>query len=166
MSFVVQLAWYLISALIFENSFFPLSHLKVWLLRLFGSKVSRCVYIKPNVKIKYPWKLTIKTGSSIGECVWIDNTEQVKIGAKTCVSQGVYICTGNHDYSTYELAYFGSGITIGDNCWLCAQSTILPGTIIEHGAVISAGTQVSGMVERDTIYTSKTVRSKKRRKIK
>ena len=62
---VARVIWYYTSLLFFESAWLPISVWKVWLLRRFGAKVGRGVVIKPNVRIKYPWRL------HVGDYVWI-----------------------------------------------------------------------------------------------
>ena len=69
------LLWYFTNAIFFLNPFIPFSKLKISLLRLFGAKIGKGVFIKPRVNIKYPWKLEIGNYCWIGENVWIDNLE-------------------------------------------------------------------------------------------
>src|SRR5665647_925875 len=76
--------WYFVSAVFFQNSFFPFSSFKVFLLRLFGAKVGKKMIIKPCVTIKYPWFLHTGDHSWIGENVWIDNLGMVTIGNNVC----------------------------------------------------------------------------------
>src|ERR1035437_5861741 len=95
--------WYCVNACFF-NSYFPFYSFKSFLLRLFGAEVGRNVVIKPKVNIKYPWKLKIGNHSWIGEGVWIDNLDNVVIGDHCCISQGVLLLCGNHNYkkSTFD----------------------------------------------------------------
>ena len=51
---VIRTLWYFTNALFFLNPLNPFSGLKVFLLRLFGSKVGSGVVIKPSLNIKYP----------------------------------------------------------------------------------------------------------------
>jgi len=66
-NFFKNTIWYFINAIIFKSSFFPFYKLKVFLLKIFGSKIGKNVLIKPCVNIKYPWKLEIKNNVWIGE---------------------------------------------------------------------------------------------------
>ena len=75
---------------------------------MFGAKIGNGVILKPKIFIKFPWKLEIGNNTWIGEKVWIDNIETVSIGDDCCVSQGVYFCTGNHDFKkeTFDFKTF------------------------------------------------------------
>lgn len=133
--------WYVISALFF-NSAIPGNKIRVFLLILFGSKIGKNILIKPNVKIKYPWKLIIGEDVWIGENVWIDNISKVTIGSNTCISQGAYICSGSHDFHDEEFGLLMQEVEIGSNSWIAAKSIIGPGVKIEDGSFIKFGSIV------------------------
>src|SRR5207249_2014007 len=104
--------WYGINAIVFDSWFFPFYGIKRFLLRAFGGNIGNGVVIKPRVNIKYPWKLSIGAYSWIGERVWIDSLGLIRIGAHCCISQGVYLCTGNHDWSDPLFSLVVEPITI------------------------------------------------------
>lgn len=147
---LVQVLWYLCSALVFQSPWFPFSALKVWLLRLFGASVGRGVVIKPCVRIKFPWRLQIGDFVWIGESVWIDNLATVKIGSHVCISQGAYLCTGSHDHRSITFDLITQSISISDRVWICAMVVVLPGTQVGSGSLIAAGTVIRGTVPPDT----------------
>ena len=108
-----QVLWFFIGFPLLKSYFIPFSFFKVKLLRLFGAKVGRGVRIKPDLRVKFPWLLSIGNHCWIGESVWIDNIESVKIEDQVCISQGVYLCTGNHDWSDPNFGYISKSIHIG-----------------------------------------------------
>lgn len=150
-SFIVRVAWYFCSLLLFEGGWLPISRPKLSLLRLFGATVGRGVVVKPNVRIKFPWKLRVGENTWIGQEVWIDNLAEVTIGDNCCLSQGVYLCTGSHDHqrTTFDLV-LGS-ITIESQCWIASKSVVLPGVRVGEGAVVAAGSVVVKNVDAGTI---------------
>jgi putative colanic acid biosynthesis acetyltransferase WcaF len=117
----------------------PFSSIKVLILRVFGARVGRGVYIKPGVKVKFPWLLTIKDHAWIGEDVWIDNLAQVSIGSHVCISQAAYLCTGNHDWTTPNLKLFRRPITLEDGCWVGARAIVCPGAIVGTCSIVTIG---------------------------
>lgn len=133
--------WYIFSALFF-NSFIPGSKIRVFILKLFGCRIGKNIIIKPHVKIKYPWKLIIGDNCWIGEEVWIDNISRVTVGSNTCISQGVYICAGSHDFYDEEFRLLIEDIEIGSSCWIAAKSLIGPGVKIVDGSFIKFGSKV------------------------
>ena len=134
-----RVAWYLVNAVFFQSAVFGLlpGGAKAFMLRFFGAKVGRGFVCKPRVNIKYPWFLEIGDHVWIGELSWIDNHCLVSLGNNCCVSQGVYIFTGNHDWTDPSFPFFSKPVTIGDGVWLTAFQRVLPGSCIpSHVAVL------------------------------
>ena len=80
--------WLLVQFL-FVRAWMPGTTHRKWLLTLFGARIGSGVHIKPGVRIKFPWRLTVGDHSWIGEDAWIDNLGQVEIGANCIISQGM-----------------------------------------------------------------------------
>lgn len=139
----VEAVWYLLKCAFFLSALPWPSGLKVMLLRAFGARIGRGVVIKPRVNIHFPWKLTVGDHSWIGEEVFILNFEPVTIGSHVCVSQRVFLCTGNHDYRDPAFSYRNATITIGDGTWIGACVFVGPGVKVGDGMVAVAGTVVT-----------------------
>ena len=71
--------------------------------------------------------------------MWIDNISEVEIGKNCCISQGVYLCTGNHDFSKESFDLMSENILIEDSVWIGAKSIIGPGSKISKGKFIKLG---------------------------
>ena len=155
--------WYAVNALIFDSWYCPSYQLKRKILSLFGGKTGRNIVIKPRVNIKYPWKLSIGDHTWIGEGVWIDNIECADIGAHCCISQGVYLCTGNHDWSDPAFQLTAKAITIADHAWVGAFAFIGPGVEVAEGTVVSAGSVVTTTTLPWTIYAGNPAKPVKER---
>jgi putative colanic acid biosynthesis acetyltransferase WcaF len=136
--FVVRTIWYFVSLWIFESGWFPVSGVKAAILRWFGARIGKGLVIRPHVRIKYPWKLTVGDHCWIGQQVWIDNLENVIVGSHVCISQAAYLCTGSHNHRSPTFELIVKPILIGDGAWLAARCTILQGSIIGPGVVVSA----------------------------
>lgn len=146
------LCWMIVSSVFFE-AFFPWPNkLKIMILNIFGSKISEGVVIKPNVKIKYPWFLTVGEYSWIGEFVWIDNLADVSIGKNSILSQGVYLCTGNHNFKSETFDLMLGEIKIGNSTWIGAKSVISPNVTICDQTIVSLGSVVKKSIEKPGIY--------------
>lgn len=147
-----RLAWYFVNALFFINPLNPSSALKVWLLRLFGAKVGVGVNIKPGVNVKYPWRIAIGDHSWIGERVWLDSLDDLRIGNHCCISQGAMLLTGNHDYkkSTFDLIV--KPIELRDGSWVGAQCTVCPGAVLEEDCILAVGSVAVGVLQANSIY--------------
>jgi acetyltransferase-like isoleucine patch superfamily enzyme len=78
----------------------------------------------------------------------------VSIGAKCQIGPGFTVVAEGHVSS--EEAIFGggvtrSGVTIGDDCWVGANVTVLDGVTVGNGAVIGAGTLLTRDVPANTV---------------
>ena len=118
----------------------------------FGARIGRGGKIKTNIKISEPWHLSIGDHCWIGENVWIDNLALVEIGNRVCISQGVYLCTGNHNYKEDLFNLILEKIVIEDDCWMAAKSIIAPDLASKRGSVLYLGSVVSGILQEDGIY--------------
>lgn len=145
-SLLLRVVWTVVSGVVFQTWFPWPSRLKAALLRLFGARMGRGVVVKPRVTIKYPWFLAVGDHSWLGEGVWIDCLADVKIGSQVCVSQGVFIETGNHDWKDPSFRLLTAPVVVEDGAWLAARCTLLPGSVIGRNAVVGAGVTISGCV--------------------
>jgi putative colanic acid biosynthesis acetyltransferase WcaF len=146
------LIWYFVNVLFFINPLVPLSNIKVMLLRLFGAKVGEGVNIKPRVNIKFPWLLEIGNNVWIGENVWIDNLTKVTTGNNVCISQGVLLLCGNHNYkkSTFDLIV--GEIHLEEGVWVGAKSVVCPGVTLKSHSILSVGSVANKDLQAYSIY--------------
>jgi putative colanic acid biosynthesis acetyltransferase WcaF len=145
-SFFVIGLWHLLGSPILRSNLIPLSCLKCWILRSFGALIGQGVYIKPGVRVKFPWYLNVGDHCWIGEDAWIDNLAPVTIGSHVCISQGAYLCTGNHDWTTRNMKLFRRPITLEDSCWVGARCIVCPGVTVGTGTILAAGTVLTRSV--------------------
>lgn len=148
---LVELAWMLVSAL-FVRSWLPGSAHRRFLLRLFGADIGQGVVVKPGVRVKFPWRLKVGDDSWIGEDVWIDNLAMVEIGSNCCISQGVYLCTGDHDWSKPAFDLKTGAIRINDQAWIAAKAIVRPNVSIGSGAVLALGSVATTDLAAWTVY--------------
>lgn len=160
-----RLLWYLCSALFFNsNALLPYST-KCSILRLFGASIGDGVVVKPHVHIKYPWKLSVGDHSWIGEYVWIDNLEMVKIGKHCCVSQGALILSGNHNYKSSSFDLILKPIHVEDGAWIGAKSIVTQGITVGSHAVLAVGSVASQDLKAFKVYRGNPAEMVKSREI-
>lgn len=162
----VQTLWFFVGLPLLRASLIPFSGFRRHLLRCFGARIADGVIIKPGVRVKYPWLLEIGAYTWIGEDCWVDNLAFVRIGSNVCISQGAYLCTGNHDWSDPFFGLDVRPILIKDGAWLGARSVICPGVEIDEGAVATAGCTVTGHLKAYTIYAGNPAAAVKARTIR
>ena len=68
-----------------------------------------------------------------------------------CLSQGAYLCTGNHNFRSPGFDLRLGPITIGDDAWIAARAVLAPNAQIGPGAVVAIGAVVSGAVPAGAI---------------
>ena len=140
-AFIVQL-WWLVQGTLFRWSPQFLYNWRRFLLRLFGANVGKNVFIRPTVRVTYPWKVSIEDYSWIGDDVVLYSLGEIKIGKNTVISQKSYICTGGHDYTNPTFEIYAKSINIGDEVWIATDIFVAPGVTIGRGAVVGARSTV------------------------
>jgi putative colanic acid biosynthesis acetyltransferase WcaF len=146
--------WLVVSGIFFE-SWIPGSNWRVIILRIFGSKIGSGVIIKPHCRIKFPWNLRVGDHTWIGEGSWFDNLAPIDIGSNVCISQGTYLCTGSHDWTSIGFDLLAVPIEIADHAWIAAFAVVAPGTLVQEGAVVGMRQLVSGEIPAWTILQAK-----------
>jgi len=151
--FLKRMAWHYVNCIFFKSGYFPFYSIKVFLLKFFGAKVGKGVFIKPFVNIKYPWMLSIGDHVWIGENVWIDNIALVSINNNVCISQGAYLLTGNHDYKKSTFDLLPGKIVLEEGVWIGAQSIVCPGITCKSHSILSVGAVATRQLEAYFIYS-------------
>ncbi|MEM1303324.1 MAG: WcaF family extracellular polysaccharide biosynthesis acetyltransferase [Planctomycetota bacterium] len=148
---LTQVAWYFCSLALVECRWLPFSSVRCAVLRWFGARIGHGVRIKPRVRIKFPWRLSVGDYTWIGEDAWIDNLADVQIGSHACVSQGAYLCTGSHDARSTGFELITKPITLADGAWVAARAVVLPGVELGPNAMAAAGSVVTKSVPAGVI---------------
>ncbi len=147
-----RILWYFVNYIFFSSFLVPLNFVKLFFLKIFNSHVEDSVLIKPRVNIKYPWNISLGSYTWIGEGVWLDSLAQINIGNNVCISQGAYLCTGNHDWTDQSFGLIVKPIVVEDGAWIGAKAIILPGVRIGTHSVICAGSVVTHDTEPYMVY--------------
>ncbi|KAI9151303.1 Maltose O-acetyltransferase [Paramyrothecium foliicola] len=105
-------------------------------------------WIEPPLRCAYG--SNVKVGSNVfinSNCVMID-TCTISIGSRTMLAPNVSLYSGGHPLDpevrngTFGPEY-GKPITVGEDCWIGGNVTILPGVTIGDGCTIGAGSVVT-----------------------
>jgi putative colanic acid biosynthesis acetyltransferase WcaF len=147
-----NLLWYVVNALVFKSSLFPVSSIKVSMLKLFGAKIGTGVVVKPCVNIKYPWRLEVGNHTWIGENVWIDNLNHVFIGSHVCLSQGALLLTGSHDHTRTSFDFMAGTINLEDGVWIGARAVVSGGVRCYSHSILGINSVAEADLQAYTIY--------------
>lgn len=128
-----------------------------------GGRIGRGSAISRRSRIDYPWKITIGTGSFIGDESWLYAMAPIVIGNDVCISEKVSVLTGTHDVTSPSFDLKTKPITIEDKVWIATGVIILPGVTIGEGAVVGAGAVVTKDVEPWTIVAGNPAKFIKKR---
>jgi putative colanic acid biosynthesis acetyltransferase WcaF len=141
----VVYAWALCEWAFVTNALQPSSGLRVKVLRAFGARIGDGVIVRPRLRVKFPWKLTVGHRSWIGEGVWIHNQAEVTIGEDVVVSQETFVTTGSHAYRD-DMALSTKPVVIEDGAWVTSRCVVLAGSHVGRSAVVLPTTVVRGDV--------------------
>ncbi len=144
--------WLAVSMVLFRLCPVSLSALKCSLLRLFGARVGQAVVIKPDVKITFPWKLSIGDHAWIGEGAFLLNLAPLEIGSHACISQRAFVSTGSHDYKSRRFDLVTRPVLIGEGAWVAAGAWVGPGVRVGDHAVLTAQSVANSDLESYGIY--------------
>lgn len=121
---------------------------KRFMLRLAGADIGKNAKISSSCKIFGAGSLTIGDNTWIGYQCTIVTSSRITIGKNVDIAPGVYMGTGSHEIDTsadhIAARDISRDVIIGDGCWICVNSTILPGTVIGNKCVVAAGAVVGG----------------------
>ena len=90
--------------------------------------------------------------------------DEVKIGNRVCINDGVEILTASHDVLDPQWKHSKGKVIIDDYVWIGTGAMILPGVHLCRGAVVGAGAVVTKSVPEGTIVAGNPAKtlSKKR----
>lgn len=98
----------------------------------------------------------IGSETSISRGCYFEGRGLVDIGTSCMVGQEVAFITSNHGVDsngTVDRVPTSLPITVGDGCWIGARATILGGTEIGPGVIVTAGSVVSGTCAGGFVYS-------------
>ena len=74
---------------------------------------------------------------------YIQALNGVQVGTNVIHAVGLTIVSSNHDYLDFKKHVASGPVCIGDNCWLGAHVTLLPGVALGPHTIVAAGSVVS-----------------------
>jgi acetyltransferase-like isoleucine patch superfamily enzyme len=101
--------------------------------------------------------LTVGQFSFLGR-VFIALHDNIRIGDRVCINDGVRLLTASHDIADPKWGRISAEIVIEDYVWIGMGAIILPGVKLGRGAVVGAGAVVSKSVVAGSIVVGNPAR--------
>jgi putative colanic acid biosynthesis acetyltransferase WcaF len=151
--------WLLCKAAFFQSIIPWPPRRKAALLRLFGAKVGRGLYIRPGVNIHFPWKLTLGDNVWIGEGCTLLNLAPITMEDNSALAHEVYLAAAGHDIEDPDFGYQNAPITVCRGAWIATRSFVGPGVTVGEHAVVAANATVVRDVEPWSVVGGSPARS-------
>lgn len=136
---------------------------RIFLLRLFGAEIGKHCAVRNSAKIWQPWNLVLGDWVAISEECDIYSVDVIRIGDRSTVSKGAFLCCASHDISSSIMELTYAPITIGHDVWIAARAIVLPGVNVGDGTVVAAGAVITKDVEPWTVVGGNPARFLKKR---
>src|SRR5687767_506908 len=111
---VARALWHCCWLVLFWPSPRPLHAWRALLLRLWGAKLGRNCHIYPKAAIWAPWNLVCGDEVGVADDVNLYNQEIIRLGRRCVISQGSYLSTGTHDYTSPSFPLVAKPIIVED----------------------------------------------------
>tara|TARA_B100001059_G_scaffold186238_1_gene188097 strand:+ start:637 stop:1176 length:540 start_codon:yes stop_codon:yes gene_type:complete len=113
-------------------------------------------HVYEGVTIHYPWRVSLDTGWSLNEAVYIVPGGKIRIGKNTRIAARVVLVATNHSYQdrtrpVADQGFINAPIFLGDDVWIGVNSVVLAGVSIGRGTVVGASSVVNRSTEENAI---------------
>ncbi len=119
-------------------------------VRLVVAEAGKGLKVFGRVRIDMPQKVHIGENCTLNEGVLIIGRDEVRIGNGVTLSAYTVVTSAGIEKAGPR-RHSQAPVTIGDNAWLAANVTILPGVTIGRGAMIAAGAVVTKDIPADVM---------------
>jgi acetyltransferase-like isoleucine patch superfamily enzyme len=120
--------------------------------------------IRSGVFTEYPSNLIVGKNFQINRNSYHDTNDKILIGDYVTISLNCSVLTVSHEGLKHEIDLF-SPVVIKDHCLIYANCTILPGTILEEGEVLAAGSVLKGKTKPWSVCAGVPAKLIKKREI-
>lgn len=125
--------------------------------KIFNNNINN-ISIDNNIFIENRQLVNFGKGIYLGNNFYVMNRGVLAINDNVIFAPNVSIIDYNHDFkSEFFIPYSEDDIikpvSIEKNVWIGLGVIILPGSYIEEGVIVSAGSVVKGRLEKNSIYS-------------
>lgn len=121
----------------------PIHSIRIIVYKAAGIKIGYGSHIHMGAQFFYPLGIEIGNGTIIGQNVFLDGRDSLKIGNNTDIASDVMIFNSEHDINNENFKAVSSAVEIGDYVFIGPRAIILPGVKVGFGAVVAAGAVVT-----------------------
>lgn len=136
------------------------------LWRLAGAKLSdySTTVIRKGVFTEYPHNLVAGKKFHVNRNTYLDTNGKITIGEQVTISLNCQLLTISHSGIHHEIDKV-EPIIIKSYCLIYANCTILPGSVLEEGVILAAGSVLKGGTKPWSVYAGVPARLVKARSI-
>lgn len=156
-----QTLWRMLGRRLFACTPHTAHKFRVRLLRFFGADITGAVKVRRSVQIDRPWNLTARHLAIFGDHAALRLREPIAVGDRCVISQHTILATEMLDPMTGR-ARTGP-VIIEDDCWVAADTLVLPGTTIHAGTVVGSRALVESDLPGWTVAVGQPARGIKPR---
>lgn len=122
---------------------FPLHSVRILFYKLDGVKIGKKAHIHMGAQFFNPAKVEIGEGTIIGQNIFLDGRDSLKIGKHVDIASDVLIYNSEHDVNSDDFSPIHAPVEIGDYVFIGPRVIVLPGVKIGKGAIVAAGAVVT-----------------------
>ncbi|MCR9295235.1 MAG: putative colanic acid biosynthesis acetyltransferase [bacterium] len=145
------LLWEYVWALLCSWTPKPFNFWRLFILKLFGCKISGRPFVHQRARIALPWNLVLHDRACLGDRANAYSLGVIEIRMNAVVAQEAYLCTGTHAFMRPQMNLMTSPIIVGEGAFVGARAFVLPGVTIGDGAVVGACSVVTKNVSHNSV---------------
>lgn len=130
----------------------PCWHVRKIFYLLFKMKIGHGARINMKVIVWAPWNIKIGENTIVNEYAFLDGRGGLSIGNNTSVAMWAVLYSSSHYVDSDSFEYYTKPTQIGNNCWICARSIILPGSNVKDKSIIGANCVFKGDTDISDVY--------------
>ncbi len=136
----------------------PCNGWRLFILRLFGTKLHGRPFVHGRARIHIPWHLTLRDRACLGDGAQAYSLGLIDLGEEVTIAQEAFLCTGTHDFTQAHLPVQTAPIVVERGVFVGARAFVLPGVTLGAGAIVGACAVVTRSVEPGAIVAGNPAR--------